>query len=200
MQGMGHEAGLRIPSSRAGMPLVGAGRLQLAGWWAWGLKATITHKVRYNTLAPRAHTTGIPAPGLRCRSKWHGRPNPLPGAVRAAWCPCPYACMPRPMPPMPVPWLRPCAVCIYTGEHPRGGGAMWVLALRLTKLLWCAWFLSIRLRGLAFPGWTLRMVLVRPINCFPCFLLSLSIFVIFGIDETWPVALRIATVFQRFVA
>ena len=122
MQGMGHEAGLRIPSSRAGMPLVGAGRLQLAGWWAWGLKATITHKVRYNTPAPRAHTTGIPAPGLRCRSKWHGRPNPLPGAVRAAWCPCPYACMPRPMPPMPVPWLRPCAVCIYTGEHPRGGG------------------------------------------------------------------------------
>lgn len=122
MQGMGHEAGLRIPSSRAGMPLVGAGRLQLAGWWAWGLKATITHKVRYNTPAPRAHTTGIPAPELRCRSKWHGRPNPLPGAVRAAWCPCPYACMPRPMPPMPVPWLRPCAVCIYTGEHPRGGG------------------------------------------------------------------------------
>ena len=83
---------------------------------------------------------------------------------------------------------------------PARGGAMWVLALRLTKLLWCAWFLSIRLRGLAFPGWTLRMVLVRPINCFPCFLLSLSIFVIFGIDETWPVALRIATVFQRFVA
>ena len=79
---MGHEAGLRIPSSRAGMPLVGAGRLQLAGWWAWGLKATIIHKVRYNAPAPRAHTTGMPAPELRYRSKWHGRLNPLPGAGR----------------------------------------------------------------------------------------------------------------------